>query len=102
MPSSVNRDLFMRFSSSFAGASAATLLYFSTVANLREDVKQMQADFVVFRRSGRLSAFVATLGFSRMTFVRCVSDGTWPTVKACLQAAFGTSAARRARCSWTR
>jgi transposase len=52
--------------------------------------QQMQADFVVFRRSGeRLSAFVATLGYSRMTFVRFVSDETWPTVKACLEAAFG-------------
>jgi len=50
---------------------------------------QMQVDFVVFRRSGeRLSAFVATLGYSRMTFVRFVSDETWPTVKACLQGTF--------------
>lgn len=54
-----------------------------------EPGEQMQVDFVVFRRSGeRLSAFVATLGFSRVTFVRFVSDETWSTVKACLQAAF--------------
>jgi transposase len=55
-----------------------------------EPGEQMQVDFVVFRRSGeRLSAFVATLGYSRMSFVRFVADETWPTVKACLQAAFG-------------
>ncbi len=51
---------------------------------------QMQVDFVVFKRSGeRLSAFVATLGYSRMSFVRFVTDETWPTVKVCLEAAFG-------------
>jgi transposase len=50
---------------------------------------QMQADFVVFRRCGeRLSAFVATLGYSRMSFVRFVTDETWPTVRECLQASF--------------
>lgn len=52
--------------------------------------QQMQVDFVVFRRCGeRLSAFVATLGYSRMSFVRFVADETWPTVKASLEAAFG-------------
>jgi transposase len=51
--------------------------------------QQMQADFVVFRRCGeRLSAFVATLGYSRMSYVRFVTDETWPTVRACLEAAF--------------
>ena len=55
-----------------------------------EPGQQMQVDFVVFRRSGeRLSAFVATLGFSRMTVVRFVTDETWPTVKRCLEGAFG-------------
>jgi transposase len=55
-----------------------------------EPGEQMQADFVVFRRNHeRLSAFVATLGFSRMTFVRFVTDETWSTVKACLEASFG-------------
>lgn len=54
-----------------------------------EPGKQMQVDFVVFKRCGvRLSAFVATLGYSRMSFVRFVRDETWPTVKACLEAAF--------------
>ncbi len=52
--------------------------------------QQMQVDFVVFKRCGeRLSAFVATLGYSRMSFVRFVRDETWPTVKACLELAFG-------------
>jgi len=51
--------------------------------------QQMQVDFVVFRRRGeRLSAFVATLGYSRMSFVRFVTDETWSTVKDGLKAAF--------------
>lgn len=55
-----------------------------------EPGRQMQVDFVVFKRCGvRLPAFVATLGYSRVSFVRFVSDETWPTVKACLEAAFG-------------
>jgi transposase len=52
--------------------------------------EQMQVDFVVFRRGGqRLFAFVATLGYSRMSFVRFVEDESWPTLRACLEAAFG-------------
>jgi transposase len=55
-----------------------------------EPGQQMQVDFVVFKRCGeRLSAFVATLGYSRMSFVRFVQDETWATVKAGLEAAFG-------------
>lgn len=55
-----------------------------------EPGRQMQVDFVVFKRCGvRLPAFVAKLGYSRMGFVRFVHDETWPTVKACLEAAFG-------------
>lgn len=55
-----------------------------------EPGQQMQVDFVVFKRCGvRLSAFVATLGYSRMSFVRFVRDETWPSVKACLEGAFG-------------
>ena len=55
-----------------------------------EPGRQMQVEFVVFKRSGeRLSAFVATLGYSRTSFVRFLTDETWPTVKACLEAAFG-------------
>lgn len=55
-----------------------------------EPGRQMQVDFVVFKRCGvRLPAFVAKLGYSRMGFVRFVHDETWPTVKVCLEAAFG-------------
>ena len=37
--------------------------------------QQMQVDFITFRRKHPLSAFVATLGYSRMSFVRfCVSQ----------------------------
>lgn len=55
-----------------------------------EPGQQMQVDFVVFKRCGvRLPAFVATLGYSRMSFVRFVRDEAWPTLKACLEAAFG-------------
>src|SRR5690606_8220196 len=37
--------------------------------------EQMQVDFVVFRRGvDRLGAFVATLGYSRASYVRFVSD----------------------------
>lgn len=37
--------------------------------------QQMQVDFVTFRRKNALSAFVATLGYSRMSFVHfCVSQ----------------------------
>ena len=32
---------------------------------------------------------MATLGYSRMSFVRFVRDETWPTVRTCLEAAFG-------------
>jgi transposase len=55
-----------------------------------EPGRQMQVDFVVFRRCGvRLPAFVATLGYSRMSFVRFAADETWATVKSSLEAAFG-------------
>jgi len=55
-----------------------------------EPGQQMQVDFVVIRRARqRLSAFVATLGYSRMAFVRFVTDETWPTVQSCLHATFG-------------
>jgi transposase len=55
-----------------------------------EPGRQMQVDFVIFKRCGvRLPAFVATLGYSRTSFVRFTADETWPTVKGCLEAAFG-------------
>ncbi len=51
--------------------------------------KQMQADFIVFRRGrDRLSAFVATLGYSRMTFVVFVTNERVETVLSCLRQAF--------------
>ena len=49
---------------------------------------QMQADFIVFRRGhSPLSAFVATLGYSRLTFVRFVTSEGFESVRECLLAA---------------
>lgn len=54
-----------------------------------EPGRQMQADFVVFRRRQQpMSAFVATLGYSRMSFVRFVPDESFESVRQCLLAAF--------------
>lgn len=51
--------------------------------------EQMQVDFVVIRRGrDRLSAFVATLGYSRLTFVYFVTDERIETVLACLRRTF--------------
>lgn len=51
--------------------------------------QQMQADFVVFRRKQQpLSAFVATLGYSRMSYVRFVPDESFESVRDSLLAAF--------------
>jgi len=54
-----------------------------------EPGKQMQADFTVVRR-GRdpLLAFVATLGYSRASFVRFTGDEQASTLAACLREAF--------------
>ena len=50
---------------------------------------QMQVDFVAIRRGrDRLSAFVATLGYSRMSFVHFVTDERIETVLACLRRSF--------------
>src|SRR5262245_48372474 len=59
------------------------LIRFETAAG-----RQLQADFVVFRRREPLLAFVATLGFSRASFVRFTIDERADTVIACLRAAF--------------
>lgn len=49
-----------------------------------EPGKQMQVDWVVFRRGkDRLSAFVATMGFSRASFVEYVTDEKIETLLAC-------------------
>ena len=54
-----------------------------------EPGQQMQVDFVVLRRGrDRLSAFVATLGFSRHTFVYFVTDERIETVLACMRRTF--------------
>lgn len=54
-----------------------------------EPGRQMQADFTVIRRRrDRLSAFVATLGYSRTTFVRFTKQEDFPIWRECLQAAF--------------
>jgi len=54
-----------------------------------EPGEQMQVDFVVFRRGrDRLSAFVATLGYSRCSYVRFVTDERVGTVIECLRRAF--------------
>ena len=51
--------------------------------------QQMQVDFMTLRRGkDRLSAFVATLGYSRMTFVRFVTDERVETVLECLRRTF--------------
>jgi len=54
-----------------------------------EPGRQMQADFTVIRRGrDRLSAFVATLGYSRATFVRFTGREDFPTWRECLIGAF--------------
>ncbi len=51
--------------------------------------QQMQVDWCVFRRGAApLSAFVATLGFSRYTYVEFVSNERFDTLKACHEHAF--------------
>ena len=57
---------------------------FETAAGL-----QMQVDWTVLQRKPvRLSAFVATLGYSRTSYVEFVSDERLETLLACHQAAF--------------
>jgi transposase len=54
-----------------------------------EPGRQMQADFTVIRRGrDRLSAFVATLGYSRATFVRFTEQEDFEVWSGCLEAAF--------------
>lgn len=51
--------------------------------------KQMQVDWAVFRRSHpRLSALIATLGFSRMAYVEFVDNERLETLLLCLHHAF--------------
>lgn len=54
-----------------------------------EPGEQMQVDFVVFRRGpDRISAFVATLGYSRCSDVRFVTDERVATLIECLRRSF--------------
>jgi transposase len=54
-----------------------------------EPGRQMQADFTVIRRGrDRLSAFVATLGYSRATFVRFTEQEDFTVWRESLRAAF--------------
>jgi len=54
-----------------------------------EPGRQMQADFTTIRRGRqRLLAFVATLGYSRATFVRFTEGEDFGTLRACLWEAF--------------
>ena len=51
--------------------------------------EQMQVDWVVFRRGkAPLSAFVATLGYSRLAYVEFVDNERLPTLLACHLGAF--------------
>ena len=51
--------------------------------------KQMQVDFTTIRRGrDRLLAFVATMGYSRATFVRFTRGEDFPVWRECLLAAF--------------
>jgi len=54
-----------------------------------EPGQQMQVDWIVFRRGKMpLSAFVATLGYSRASYVEFVTDEKLPTLIACHERAF--------------
>ncbi|GAB7129643.1 hypothetical protein JCM19000A_41510 [Silvimonas sp. JCM 19000] len=65
-------------------AAPEPLVRFETPAG-----QQMQVDWVTFRRGPTpLSAFVATLGFSRASYVEFVSDEKLPTLLACHEHAF--------------
>jgi transposase len=53
--------------------------------------EQMQVDWIVFRRGrDRLSAFVATLGYSRASYVEFVTDERLETLLKCHEQAFET------------
>lgn len=54
-----------------------------------EPGRQMQVDWCVFRRGREpLSAFVATLGYSRATFVQFVTSERFEVLRECHEAAF--------------
>ncbi len=54
------------------------------------DQQQMQADFATIRRGkDRLAVFIATLGWSRATYVEFVTDERLATLLGCHERAFG-------------
>jgi transposase len=53
-----------------------------------EPGQQMQVDWVEFRRHNRLAAFVATLGYSRASYVEYVTNEKIDTLLACHSNAF--------------
>ncbi len=60
-----------------------------TIHVLRKHGLQMQVDWVEFRRGAQpLYAFCATLGYSRMSFVRFVTDMRVDTLIECHEQAF--------------
>jgi transposase len=64
--------------------------------------RQMQADFATIRRgSDRLCVFIATLGWSRATYVEFVSDERLETLLGCHEHAFYFFGVIPARCSTT-
>lgn len=81
----------------YAGGLTQVKLFINPLKRVRDDPvvrfetapgEQMQADFTVVRR-GRapLLAFVATLGYSRASFVRFTTDETAQTLCACVREA---------------
>jgi transposase len=59
----------------------------------------MQADFATIRRGrDRLAVFIATLGWSRATYVEFVTDERLETLLGCHERAFTSSAGFSARC----
>ncbi len=65
-------------------AAAEPLIRFET-----EPGRQMQVDFATIRRGqDRLSVFIATLGWSRATYVEFVSDERMETLLGCHECAF--------------
>ena len=61
--------------------------------------RQMQVDFATIRRGhDRLSVFIATLGWSRATYVEFVTDERLETVLGCHERAFYFFGGFRAKC----
>ena len=82
----------------YTGCSAQVRAYMHPLKHKAEDVivryetepgYQMQVDWAEFRRGhDRLSAFIATLGYSRASYVEFVTDETLSTLIRCHEGAF--------------